>query len=121
VSVNLSKLTKVTYKELVLKLNALKKAVVYFREVYADMPLPMLLVFVEVAQSRGLTVGDVTNRVGISQAASSRHCRGLTKFAAPKKEGWDLCEWREDPNDFRSKLLYLNDKGEQLLQKLNAI
>jgi DNA-binding MarR family transcriptional regulator len=104
-----------------MKLSALKQSIAYFRDIYADMPLPMILVFIETAQARGLTVGDITKRVGISQAAASRHSRALTKFAAPQKAGWDLCEWRDDPNDFRSKLLYLNAKGEALAEKLKAI
>jgi DNA-binding MarR family transcriptional regulator len=75
----------------------------------------MVLVFLEVCQNKdGLTVGQVRQRTGLSQSSASRHCRGLTKQMTPTREGLNLCHWIDDPKDFRSKLLVLNENGKEL-------
>lgn len=90
---------------------SIKHTVNLFREIYPDFPLPMVLVLLEVAQDEGLTVSQVMKRTGLTQASASRHCRALTRHKSPNVAGLDLCEWRDDPSDFRSKRLYLNSQG----------
>lgn len=97
---------------------AIKGVITALRDVYEDMPVTMMLVFMEVARDEGVTVSQVMQRTGLSQASASRNCRALTDRATPTRDGFDLCEFRPCPDDFRSKLLYLNDKGKALVKRL---
>jgi DNA-binding MarR family transcriptional regulator len=100
----------------------LERVVQAFRDVYENMPLPMILVFLEVCQNKkGLTVNDVRHRVGLTQSSASRHCRGLTRRQTPTRDGVDLCKFVNDPADFRSKRLILNEKGKALYNKITSI
>jgi len=91
------------------------------RDIYPDFAMPMVLVLLEVAQADGITVTQVVQRTGLTQASASRHCRGLTAQRTANVPGFDLCEWRPDPNDFRSKRLFLNSHGRRLIQQLEQI
>lgn len=104
-----------------MRLVTLRKVMALFQKVYPDMPLPMLLTFIEVASADGLTVSDVVERVGISQPAASRHCRALSEFATPNKPGFNLVEFRESRADFRCKYVYLNENGRALAKKIKDI
>lgn len=97
---------------------SIKQVVRTFREVYPDFPMPMVLVFLEVAQQDGVTVSQVQKSTGLSQASASRHCRALTKNRTAKTEGLDIAQWIDNPQDLRSQLLILNDKGKALANKL---
>jgi DNA-binding MarR family transcriptional regulator len=91
-----------------------------FRELHADFPMPLALVFLEACQSgnEGLTITQVEKRVGISQSAASRHTRMLTKEGCRGREGYDLCDWHYDLNDRRIRLLKLNSKGLALSKRI---
>jgi DNA-binding MarR family transcriptional regulator len=98
----------------------LKASLKILREAYPDMSAPMMLVFLEVCQAgrEGVTVGQVEKRVGITQSASSRNCRLLTRKFDADREGMDLCEWIPDPNDRRSRVLVLNKHGQEIEKRL---
>lgn len=97
-----------------------KKIISAFRDVYPDIPMSMILVFLEVAREEGLSVRQIEQRCGIGQASASRSARGLTQWLTADKPGLDLCEFRPCPKDFRSKLLFLNDKGRELVFKIES-
>lgn len=98
--------------------SAIKSVANAFREIYEEVHLNVVVVFLEIAREEGLSVTQIIQRTGLSQASASRNCRGLTKWQTPTKEGLDLCEFHPCPVDFRSKLLYLNDKGRHLVSRL---
>ena len=98
--------------------SSLKEIIKALRDVYPDFPIPLVLVLIEVAQHDGVTPTQVEKMTGLSQASTSRHCRALTAMKTPKEKGLDLAYYSPDPNDFRSKLLYLNDKGKELIAKI---
>ena len=98
--------------------SSLKDIVKALRDVYPDFPMPLVLVLLEVAQHDGITATEIEKITGLSQASTSRHCRALTAMKTPKEKGLDLAYFCPDPNDFRSKLLYLNENGKQLIAKI---
>tara|TARA_B110000438_G_C15802676_1_gene645891 strand:- start:1450 stop:1782 length:333 start_codon:yes stop_codon:yes gene_type:complete len=99
----------------------LNKVFSILRELNGDFPLPLAQVLLEVGQNPdGVTVSQVVSRTGLSQSSGSRHCRALTDMATPIKEGYGLAKWLHCPNDFRSKLLVLNEKGQELHARLEA-
>ena len=83
--------------------------------------MPMVLVLLELIQNPdGITVSQIEKATGLTQASASRHCRALTTRKSPKEPGLGLANIKPDPNDFRSKYFFLNDKGWEVAKKLEA-
>ena len=91
-----------------------------FRTVHPEIPTQLILVFLELAKAgkKGLTTTDIEKRVGISQSASSRHCRMLTDMTVRGRSGFKLCTYYQDPIDNRVRYYALNKKGELLYKEV---
>ncbi len=87
-----------------------------------DAPLNSLRVFLTVASgAEGLSVNDMVERLDMSQSSASRNMRLLTEWQRPGRRGLSLCEWRVNPQDFRSKGMYLTEKGRELAKQFQGL
>lgn len=77
--------------------------------------------FVTVAMHPGITMKDLGERVGISQASTSRNIAALSKVHRLNRPGHDLVTATEDPVERRRKVVYLTDKGKRVAESLKDI
>ena len=77
--------------------------------------------FLWVAANPEISMGELEEPVGISQASVSRGLAALSKINRNKQPGSDLIKAVEDIHNRRRKLCVLTSKGEALLQKLHSI
>lgn len=103
------------------QLRVLLRAVAEFRKLYADIPATTVEIFLIVATNSGVSSKRLCDRTGSSQSAVSRHLSLLGEYSWRGKDGLDLIEIIEDPQDRRSKLAFLRPKGKALAIKLVGI
>lgn len=89
-----------------------------FRTLDKEMPVQQMLVFCWVALNEGRTQRELCVSLDMPSSTASRNLAALSKVHRLGKEGLGLIEWREDPMDRRSKLLWLTTKGQQTITKL---
>jgi DNA-binding MarR family transcriptional regulator len=77
--------------------------------------------FVVVAMNPGITMKDIGERVGISQASTSRNIAALSKVHRLNRPGHDLVVATEDPVERRRKVVHLTDKGKRVAESLRMI
>ena len=77
--------------------------------------------FVVVAMNPGITMKDIGERVGISQASTSRNIAALSKVHRLNRPGHDLVVATEDPVERRRKVVHLTDKGKLVVESLRMI
>ncbi|WP_210499126.1 MarR family winged helix-turn-helix transcriptional regulator [Vibrio crassostreae] len=101
-----------------------KKQISAFREkVHQEIHPMQMLVFLEVCNTPPLSVSvsQIQDTLGLTQASASRHCRMMTEQYSPSKTGYGLCEWVHSPTDFRAKFLKLTQKGKDLEAALSKL
>lgn len=77
--------------------------------------------FLMVVIHPGITMKDIGERVGISQASTSRNIAALSKVHRLNRPGHDLVVATEDPVERRRKVVYLTDKGKRVAESLRVL
>lgn len=93
------------------EIHSLIKAVDAIRGDAEDMPIQQLQTVLAIALRPGLTMSDLSDAVGMSQASCSRNVAALSRWHRLGKAGVDLVEAIEDPRERRRKIMYLTHKG----------
>lgn len=91
------------------------------RTVDSDMSLMVAETFLLICQDEGIGVKDLSERVGVTVAGSSRHVSHLSRQGRNGKPGLDLIELRERVDDRRYKGCYLTKKGKLLRDSLLGV
>ena len=99
------------------EINSLMKAIDVIRTSSDDMPAQQIQTFLCVALRPGITMEDLGQDVGISQASVSRNIASLGKWHRLGKPGADYVEAIEDPRERRRKIIYLTHKGRKVMEK----
>lgn len=86
-----------------------------------DLPIQYALSFLTIAQNEGLSIRDLSERLGIAQSSASRNVAALSKWHSFGKEGHDLVQAEEDPRERRRKIITLTEKGRELAAQLAAL
>ena len=73
------------------------------------------------AQNEGMSIRDLSDRLGIAQSSSSRNVAALSKWHSFGKAGHDLIQAVEDPRERRRKILTLTPKGHDLVDQLASL
>ena len=92
-----------------------------FRTLDPDLPIQYALSFMTIAQSEGISIGELAERLGIAQSSASRNVAALSRWHSFGKAGLDLVQAQEDPRERRRKIVTLTDKGRAFLDDLRAI
>jgi len=92
-----------------------------FRTLDPDLPIQYALSFMTIAQSEGISIGELAERLGIAQSSASRNVAALSRWHSFGKAGLDLVQAQEDPRERRRKIVTLTDKGRAFLEDLRAI
>ncbi|MBP2300303.1 MarR family transcriptional regulator [Azospirillum picis] len=92
-----------------------------FRKLDPDLPIQYALSFMTIAQSEGISIGELAERLGIAQSSASRNVAALSRWHSFGKAGLDLVQAQEDPRERRRKVVTLTDKGHAFLADLRAI
>lgn len=99
-------------------LSALRDAIAALRAEAPELPIQQLQVLVMVALNEGTTGTALQQSTGMTQASVTRNVNALMKYAGQGREGLGWLEWRPDPQDLRSRPLYVSKKGKSLLEKV---
>jgi DNA-binding MarR family transcriptional regulator len=97
------------------------KALEAFRRFDPDMPIQYALSFLTVAQNEGLSIRDLSERLGIAQSSASRNIAALSRWRSFDKPGHDLVQAEEDPRERRRKVVTLTQAGRALADELRAL
>lgn len=92
-----------------------------FRKLDPDLPIQYALSFMTIAQSEGISIGELAERLGIAQSSASRNVAALSRWHSFGKAGLDLVQAQEDPRERRRKIVTLTDTGRAFLNGLRAI
>ncbi|HZH28845.1 MAG TPA: winged helix-turn-helix transcriptional regulator [Azospirillaceae bacterium] len=92
-----------------------------FRRLDPDLPIQYALSFLTIAENEGLSMRELSEKLGIAQSSASRNVAALSRWHSFGKPGHDLVEAHEDPRERRRKVITLTDKGRALLEELRAI
>lgn len=92
-----------------------------FRALDPDMPIQYALSFLTVVEEEGLSLRDLSARLGIAQSSASRNVAALGEWHSFRKPGLHLVEAREDPRERRRKIVTLTAKGRALAARLDAM
>lgn len=104
-----------------LSTDRLMRALEVFRELDPDMPIQYALSFLTLARNPGLSIRDLSERLGIAQSSASRNVAALSEWHSFRKPGHDLIQAKEDPRERRRKIVTPTRKGVALLARLESI
>lgn len=105
-------------------MNALAKfyaCIEEMRKIDPEMQAHTINIFVMVCMNPGITMKDLGNRLGVSQATMSRNIAALGKVHRLNRPGYDLLQAEEDPVERRRKIVNLTAKGKRVKESLEAI
>jgi DNA-binding MarR family transcriptional regulator len=113
----LSALSKKQYMQLIYDL------VEEFRKIDPEMHLNTLSTYLIVAaQGEGRTKKEISDRLGVSQAATSRNVKLMTKEKTRfGKAGYDFLSQEPDPMDPRRHLISLSQRGKMITNVFSQI
>lgn len=100
------------------QLDPLVRVLEAFRLLDPDLPIQYALSFLTIAQNEGMSIRDLSERLGIAQSSASRNVAALSKWHSFGKEGHDLVQAEEDPRERRRKIVTLTAKGRALALQL---
>lgn len=103
------------------QLDPLVRVLEAFRLLDPDLPIQYALSFLTIAQNEGLSIRDLSERLGIAQSSASRNVAALSKWHSFGKEGHDLVQSEEDPRERRRKIVTLTPKGRSLARQLASL
>ncbi len=82
------------------------------------MPIQMLQTLLAVARQPGITMQELGEILGTSQASCSRNVAALGKWHKFGEPGLDLVDAIEDPVERRRKIIFLTPKGRVRVQEV---
>lgn len=91
------------------------------RKIDPEMQAHTINIFVMVCMNPGITMKDLGNRLGVSQATMSRNIAALGKVHRLNRPGYDLLQAEEDPVERRRKVVNLTAKGKRVKESLEAV
>jgi DNA-binding MarR family transcriptional regulator len=99
------------------------RAIRLLRDLYPEMPLQTLYVFLLVGEQDGAHVrqSELLAKAGMSDAALSRNLSSLDEWSWVRKPGLQLVETKADVMDRRQRLVSLSRKGRTLYDRLQKI
>ncbi|HYC03390.1 MAG TPA: winged helix DNA-binding protein [Azospirillaceae bacterium] len=103
------------------ELNPLVRVLEEFRTLDPDLPIQYALSFLTIAQNEGMSIRDLSERLGIAQSSASRNVAALSKWHSFGKAGHDLVEAVEDPRERRRKIVTLTPRGRDLAERLGGL
>jgi len=86
------------------------------RRIDEQMPMQMAQALLVIAMRPGLTMQELSEEVGLSQASCSRNVAALAKWHRLHKAGHDLVESMDDPRERRRKVMFLTPKGKRVVE-----
>ncbi|HIB3356465.1 TPA: winged helix-turn-helix transcriptional regulator [Pseudomonas aeruginosa] len=92
-----------------------------FRDFDQEMQMQTAQTFIAVAMQPGITMKELSEKVGISQASCSRNVSALSRVHRLNKPGMDLVVAAEDPMERRRKVVKLTPKGQRLAETLSQV
>lgn len=103
-------------------LSLLAGALALAREHSEEMPVQMLAVLVVCLMEPGIPLKDLPPKTGLSQSAASRNVNklGMRGDRAVQYKPMGLLETREDPADWRRRVVYPTAKGLEFMENLTA-
>lgn len=91
------------------------------RKLDPEMQLQMAATLVLVAKKEGITMKEMSDRLGISQASCSRNVAALSRWHRLNRAGHDLVIATEDPAERRRKVVFLTPKGKRVMNSLLSL
>lgn len=89
------------------------------RQVDPEMPIAQAMCLFVIAQEKeGLSLTELSRKVGIGMATASRYVASLNKMTRYRTEGLKLVESFEDPLERRKKIIRLTPKGQIALRNI---
>ena len=85
-----------------------------------DITLGAALCFLKIAQSDGISVGDLRTGGEFAQSSATRYAQYLGRGGVDRRPGVDLVSVETDPLDARRKVLRANARGQLLAQQIAA-
>lgn len=89
-----------------------------FRKLDPEMPLQQAVTFVEVALRPGISVTELSDRVGQALSSTSRNVAALGEVNRNRQQGHNLVVAKEDPLERRKKIVSLTPKGRRVAETL---
>jgi len=99
----------------------LYRAVEEMRKIDPEMQAHTINIFLMVCMNPGITMKDLGNQLGLSQATMSRNIAALGKVHRLNRPGYDLVQAEEDPVERRRKIVNLTAKGKRVQESLLSI
>lgn len=96
----------------------LGSAIALFRDISPSMNVNAILAFLSVAQGNGVTAEQIEVALGISRPTASRLLRLFSAIRNGGEPGFNLFRVEVDPTDFKRRLLFLNENGQQVLKTI---
>lgn len=105
------------------KLRKLLAQVSVFRdELDPEISSQLVATLLLVALNPGTRITTLGPRLGLSSSAAARNVERLASVVTRTGvRGWGLVEYRDHPEDRRSKALYLTPKGEKFLHAVLSV
>jgi len=92
-----------------------------FRSLDPDMPIQYALSFLTLARNEGMSMRELSERLGIAQSSASRNVAALSEWRSFRQRGHGLVRAEEDPRERRRKIVTLTPEGRALVADLEAI
>jgi len=96
-------------------IDAMTAALEEFRKWNPDVTVNSVLTFLQIAKKPGITQKEILRRLGMADSGTSRTTAALSKYGDRGRAGWGVVDLEENPDDRREKLLFLNKKGQLVL------
>ena len=97
------------------------QAIEAVRQIDPEMQAHTINIFLLICMFPGITMKDLGERVGVSQATMSRNIAAMGKVHRMNRPGYDLVLAEEDPAERRRKIVTLTPKGKRLKDQIELI
>ncbi|QXE92558.1 hypothetical protein KP001_08590 [Geomonas subterranea] len=111
-------------------LQRFRNAMNVLNEVYAEIPIQQILIFLEVAECGEISMTELRKRLNMSPSSLTRNTLALSYYSADHPEnpcvgggrmiGHNLIERRSDINNRRTLMVFLTPKGIEVRNKIEA-
>lgn len=101
-------------------LRKLKATMNYLKDnVHEDIRMLQVLTFLEVTLEEGVTMTDISKRLGTTQASTSRNVAVMSRKITPEGKivGYNIIVAHQDIYERRRLALYLTDKGKHIAEE----
>jgi DNA-binding MarR family transcriptional regulator len=96
------------------------RLLIVLRDLDADMTMNQAVCFLWVLLNEGHTQVELRQELDMASSTASRSLTALSKVNRLGKPGLGLIEWVENPEDRRAKLLFLSDRGRNVVTKMRT-